>query len=134
MWLAMEISGGRGFVVGGVFSIYALNEVIFGFIAGPLADKLNKKWILIITDVLRGALVFSLFIMTELGRVTITHLYVITFLFSLVSPFFHRTEFTIIPCILDKKMIVVRTNYKIYVGFFRQQIMTMKLGNASSDS
>jgi MFS family permease len=43
MWLAMEISNGRGAAIGGIFSIYMLNEVVFGFVAGPIADRINKK-------------------------------------------------------------------------------------------
>jgi hypothetical protein len=31
MWLALQLSGGKGLVLGGIFSIYTLNEVIFGF-------------------------------------------------------------------------------------------------------
>lgn len=106
MWLALQLSGGKGLVLGGIFSIYTLNEVIFGFIAGPIADKFNKKKILIIVDILRGAVVLFLFILVRLNMMTVVHLYVITFLFSVFSPFFHRTEFTIVPQLVPKELLL----------------------------
>jgi DHA3 family macrolide efflux protein-like MFS transporter len=106
MWLALELSGGKGIVLGGVFSIYTLNEVVFGFVAGPIADRINKKRLLIFVDILRGLLVAVLFIFVRYGYATVTHLYVLTFCFSLLSPFFHRTEFTIIPHLLSKEILL----------------------------
>ncbi|MGQ9702925.1 MAG: hypothetical protein ACUVQT_10830, partial [bacterium] len=94
MWLAMKLSGGKGIVLGGVFSIYTLCEIIFGFVAGPVADRFNKKRILITVDVLRGLAILVLFFLIKFNLVTIFHLYIVTFFFATVSPFFHRTEFT----------------------------------------
>lgn len=102
MWFALELSGGKGIVVGGVFSIYTLNEVIFGLIAGPVADKYNKKKILVAVDILRGLIVLTFFIMTKFGEISILHLYIVTFFFSVLSPFFHRAEFAIVPQLVAK--------------------------------
>lgn len=109
MWLALQLSGGKGLVLGGIFSVYTLNEVVFGFIAGPIADKFNKKRILIIVDILRGMIVLLLFILVRFNIVTIIHLYIITFAFSVCSPFFHRAEFTIIPRLVPKELLL-KTN------------------------
>jgi MFS family permease len=43
MWLTLELSGGKGVALGGVLSIYTLGEIFFGFIAGPIVDRVNKK-------------------------------------------------------------------------------------------
>lgn len=127
MWLALQLSGGKGLVLGGIFSIYTLNEVIFGFVAGPIADKYNKKKILIIVDILRGIIVFSLFLFVKLNLVTIMHLYIITFLFSVASPFFHRTEFTIIPQLVSKELLL-RTNGIINGARRLMQVISPGLG------
>jgi len=127
MWLALELSGGKGLILGGIFSIYTLNGVIFGFIAGPIADKFNKKRILVIVDLLRGAVVLFLFILTRLGMVTIIHLYIITFAFSVCSPFFHRTEFTIIPQLVSKETLL-RTNGIINGARRLMQVVSPGLG------
>lgn len=106
MWLAMNLSGGKGLVLGGIFSVYTICEIIFGFIAGPVADRFNKKSILIIVDVVRGLIIAVLFLLVKFNAITILHLYVITFIFSAISPFFHRTEFTIIPQLVEKEMLL----------------------------
>jgi DHA3 family macrolide efflux protein-like MFS transporter len=68
-----------------------------------------------------------LFIFVKHGLATIAHLYIITFCFSLVSPFFHRTEFTIIPCIL-KREVLLRGNGTL-AGFRRlMQVVAPAIG------
>ena len=127
MWLALQLSGGKGLVLGGIFSIYTLNGVIFGFIAGPIADKFNKKRILIVVDILRGSIVMLLFLMVRFGIATIMHLYIITFAFSMCSPFFHRTEFTIIPQLVSKELLL-KTNGIINGARRLMQIISPGLG------
>ncbi len=106
MWLAMQLSGGKGIVLGGIFSIFTICEIVFGFIAGPVADRFNKKRILIIVDIIRGLVIAILFVLVKFNAITILHLYVITLIFSAVSPFFHRTEFAIIPQLVEKEMLL----------------------------
>ena len=102
MWLSLQVSGGRGIVLGGVFSIYTLGEIIFGFLAGPLVDRLNKKILLVVVDIIRGAIIFLLYLLVNLKIATVGYLYMITIAFSVFSPIFHRCEFAIIPQILEK--------------------------------
>lgn len=106
MWLTMKISGGRGLVLGGVFSIYSLGEIIFGFIAGPIVDRFNRHRILISADILRGFLVFFLFLLVKFKTVTIFHIYLITTCFAIISAFFHRTEFAIISQLVEKNILL----------------------------
>lgn len=127
MWLALQLSGGKGLVIGGIFSIYTLNGVIFGFIAGPTADKFNKKKILIIVDIARGFVVLFLFILVRSNMVTIIYLYIITFVFSVFSPFFHRTEFTIIPHLVPKELLL-KTNGIIAGARRLMQVISPGLG------
>ncbi|MEO0127212.1 MAG: MFS transporter [candidate division WOR-3 bacterium] len=106
MWLALQLSNGKGIVLGGVFSIYTLGEVLFGFIAGPIADRINKKKALIVIDIIRGIIVTLLFIFVRSQMVSIAHLYIFIFAFSFFSPFFHRIEFTIIPQLVEKDLLL----------------------------
>jgi len=130
MWLALKLSGGKGIVLGGVFSIYALCEVVFGFIAGPVADRFNKKRMLIVVDIIRGLIVFILFLLVKFNTVTMFHLYIITFLFSISSPFFHRTEFTIIPQLVEKEMLL-RANGVLSGSKRLMQVISPLLGGVS---
>ena len=102
VWLSLQLSDNKGLALGGVFSIYTLGELTAGFMSGPLVDRFNKKAMLIYTDLIRGSISGFLFVIVNLGTVTLLHLYFCTLLFSIFSPLFHRTEFAILPQIVDK--------------------------------
>jgi MFS family permease len=106
MWLTLQLSGGKGIALGGVLSIYTLGAIIFGFIAGPIVDRVNKKNVLIFIDILRGVIVFLLYWLVKLQMATVLHIYIVTFGFSILSPFFHRAEFAIIPQLVEKNQIL----------------------------
>jgi len=106
VWLSLQLSGGKGIVLGGIFSIYTLGELFFGLISGPIADRYNKKRILIITDIARGFLLMVLYLLTSLEVTRLVHLYICTFLFSALSPLFHRTEFSILPHLVQKEQLL----------------------------
>jgi MFS family permease len=106
IWLTLKLSNGKGVLMGGVLSVYMVGELIFGFIAGPVSDLYNKKKILIFIDTLRGLTVLILYILVKTNVVTIFHIYILTFIFSVLSPFFHRTEFTIIPELIGKNELL----------------------------
>ena len=106
IWLSLKLSDGRGLIMGGIFSIYTLGELIFGFISGPVVDRFNKQKILIFMDLTRGSLLCILYVTIRLGTATVTLLYVCTFLFATFSAFFHRAEFAILPEITHKSRLL----------------------------
>ncbi len=106
MWLALEISGGKGIVLGGVLSVYTLGEIIFGLVAGPVVDRVNRKSILILVDIIRGSIVFLLYFLVVMKIAKVVHLYIVTFAFAVISPFFHRAEFAIIPQLVKKDSLL----------------------------
>ncbi len=106
VWLSMRLSGGKGIVMGGVLSIYTVGEVVFGLIAGPIVDRFDRKRILIITDMIRGIIVLSVFIMVLTARISLLNLYVCVALFAVFTPIFHRAEFAIIPQLIEKEYLM----------------------------
>ncbi len=106
MWLTLELSGGKGIALGGVLSIYTLGEIFFGFIAGPIVDRVNRKNLLIFIDIIRGIIVLLLYIFVKFQKATILHIYVATLGFAIFSPFFHRAEFAIVPQLVEKDLLL----------------------------
>ncbi|MGB9722117.1 MAG: MFS transporter [bacterium] len=106
MWLAFQLSNGKGIVLGGVFSIYTLSEIVFGFLAGPVVDRVNKKVLLITIDIIRGVIVMILYVLVRFNSIHIAHVYFFTFIFSVFSPFFHRAEFAVIPQLVDSPFLL----------------------------
>ena len=92
--------------MGGIFSVYTLGEIISGFISGPIVDRIDKKRTLIYVDLTRGLIVGILFTLLYFGIMKLLFLYLFTFLFSILSPLFHRAEFAVLPQIVDKNSLI----------------------------
>jgi DHA3 family macrolide efflux protein-like MFS transporter len=106
VWLSLELSDGEGLALGGIFSVYTVGEVISGFVSGPIVDRVNRKRILIAVDLARGFIVAVIYVLLHFGIMTLLYLYLCTFLFSILSPLFHRTEFAVLPQIVDKSNLM----------------------------
>ena len=98
--------------VSGIMIAFTIPAVLFGSIAGVFVDRWSKKGVLVVTNLLRGALVlvlpFLLWLTKDWG--TIANLPVgfyillgITFLVSTLTQFFAPAEQSTIPLILEKR-------------------------------
>lgn len=106
IWLSLKLSCDKGLVLGGIFSLYASGELLFGIISGSVVDRFNKKKVLMIVDFARGAISCMLYVIIKLEVTTVVHLYATTLIFAILSPFFHRAEFSILPEIIQKSQLL----------------------------
>jgi len=102
-WLSLELTNGKSIALGGIFSIYALGEIISGLISGPVVDRFSKRRLLISIDLIRSMILAIVFLLVSSNIMTLPFLYVSTFILSVLSPFFCRTEFAIVPLIVESK-------------------------------
>jgi len=79
--------------------------IIFSPLAGIFADKCNRKWIMVICDLLNGlmAIILGIFIVLKLN---IAYLFMITFLMSTLDTFFKPASTSIIPDIVKKEYLI----------------------------
>lgn len=90
-----------GLALGVLFTIRMLAPFFVAPLAGICADRFNRKHILIITDIIRGLLLFGfLFVKTEKD---IWLLYVLTALLFAVSGFFSPARSAILPDITTRR-------------------------------
>jgi len=101
MWLIMKITNNKGLAVGGAFSIFSIGELISGFISGPIADRFNKKRLLIITDFLRAVVLFTLYFLSVKNLVNMYMIVLILLVLSILSPVFSTTQFTLMPLLVE---------------------------------
>jgi MFS family permease len=101
MWLIMKITNNKGLAVGGAFSIFSFGELISGFISGPIADRFNKKRLLIITDFLRAVVLFALYFLSVENLVNMYVIVLILLVLSILSPVFSTTQFTLMPLLVE---------------------------------
>ena len=95
---------GSGMAIGGLFLARLLPPFVLGPLAGVVADRFNRKKILIASDLLRAAVVLNfLFIRTETD---IWLLYVITILQLSISAFFEPTRAAVMPSLVVRQDLI----------------------------
>ncbi len=101
--------------VSSVMVAFTIPAVLFGSFAGVLVDRWSKKWTMVLTNVLRGVLVFLLPLLMWAVKSHGTFLQVplgfwmvlgITFLVSTLTQFFAPAEQSTIPLIVDKPQLL----------------------------
>lgn len=88
-------------VLGNALTLRILAFLIFSQPAGVLADRLNRKAILVASDLLRAALLLALPFASELW-----HIYVLIFLLNAVTAFFTPTYEASVPAIVGETHLV----------------------------
>ncbi|MEZ4663113.1 MAG: MFS transporter [Caldilineaceae bacterium] len=87
-----------GLAVGSLFVVRMLAPFLISPIAGVAADRYNRKWILIITDLVRAVVVFGFLFVREAGDLWL--LYTLTAIQLGVSGFFFPARNAILPDIV----------------------------------
>jgi dTMP kinase len=99
--LASQLAHGgavaKGSAVGGVWLATLLPALLFGPIAGAVADRLDRRMTMIIGDVIRGLLFLSIPIFPNL-----TWIYIVKFLAGIASQFWNPATAASIPNLVPK--------------------------------
>lgn len=91
-----------------LFLARGLPPFLFGPLAGVIADRFNRKFILIISDVLRAFIVLGLLFVTSADHVPLV--YLLTALQFMVSAFFEPARAAILPSLVeDNELITANT-------------------------
>jgi MFS family permease len=80
---------------------FTLPAILFGVLAGVYVDRLNKKYVLFVANILRGVFVFALALYPE----NLLVLYTTSFLVALVTQFFIPAETPMIPLLVRKELL-----------------------------
>jgi MFS family permease len=88
--------------VSGVVLSFTIPAIFFGSVAGVYVDRWNKKYVLIITNIMRAALLIFLAFMLN----NVVMIYIISLLFSILVQFFIPAESPMIPLVVDKKYLL----------------------------
>ncbi len=90
-----------GFAVGGLFIVRMLSQFLMGPFGGVLADRFNRKSILIVSDLMRAVIVLGFLLVRDAGDVWL--LYTLTALQLGVSGIFIPTKDAILPDIVSEQ-------------------------------
>jgi MFS family permease len=84
-WLVLELSGSSGVALGITTGLQFLPMLLFGLYGGVLADRYDKRRLLIGAQVAMGVLALVLGLLDVTGLVQLWHVYVLAFLLGLAS-------------------------------------------------
>jgi MFS family permease len=98
--LALKMTG-SGMAVTWVMMARAIPAVMAGPVAGVVLDRLNRRWVMILSDLVRGCLALGFILTVDRGSPAL--LYVLSALLMFASPFFTSGRASILPSITTQQ-------------------------------
>ena len=83
-----------------------LPSIIFCFIAGTLADKWDKKRIMLVSDLVAALGTATVFLLYETGGLQISHLYIVNFIISCMNAFQCPASYVAVSLLAPKEQYV----------------------------
>jgi MFS family permease len=114
--------------VAGVVMAFTLPSVLFGIWAGVMVDRWNKKWVLFMTNILRGLFLIPLIFLHG----SLLWVYLFTFCVSIVTQFFIPAETPIIPLLVNKKLLL-SANALFGMGIYASTFLAYALSGSFID-
>lgn len=93
-----------GQYIGPLAVLSALPPLALGMFAGTVADRVNRKYLMIAADILRGFITLGFLLVSSLDHVWF--FYAVSIALSGVSVFFFPARTAMIPLLLDKKQLL----------------------------
>ncbi|WP_432403366.1 MFS transporter [Wukongibacter sp. M2B1] len=90
-----------------VFAITMIPKLILGPIAGVFADWFDRKKIIVFLDIISGIIVAIFAVIYKInGGLSLSHIYVLAILFSIISLLFNPAVATVVPSIIKKEELM----------------------------
>ena len=95
-WLLLDLTGSKSLTSLVTISAY-LPAVLFGLIAGVVADRYNRKWVMIYSDIARTVLVAIIPAAIIFNFISTILIGCVTFLLASFATFFYPARDSLIP-------------------------------------
>jgi MFS family permease len=83
-WLAYDLTG-SSLILGSVFAVEMLPYILLMPFGGVLIDKMSRKKIMIVSDVLRCIVLLSVPVLFGVGLLEVSYVYLLSFSMSVLS-------------------------------------------------
>ena len=105
LWLVLELTG-SALAMGTVLIFTQVPWLVLQLLGGVLVDRYNRQQIMILSDVLRSAIVFlfAVFILTD--WIELWHIYALATCFGIVAAFFNPAQAALLPLLVSKESLV----------------------------
>jgi Transmembrane secretion effector len=93
---------GSPLLTGIVAALEALPYLLFGLFAGALADRTDRRWVMVASDLVSAVVVASVPVAAAFGALTVPHLLLCAFLVPAGFVFFDAAEFGAVPLLAGR--------------------------------
>ena len=104
-WLAYDITQSP-FLVGAITGARSIPFLVSGPFAGVLGDRLDRKMILLTTQMIWGVLALSLAVILALGKEQVWHLFAFSFLSGAVWSFMQPVRMVLVSNVVPKESLM----------------------------
>jgi DHA3 family macrolide efflux protein-like MFS transporter len=109
-WMVYELTGSK-LLLGSIFAVNAIPNIIFGPFAGVLADKLSKKNLIFFSFLGRGLVVTLTALLFFLDILAPWHLFVFTFINSTFETLNSPALISLLPLVVPKEKLLVANSF-----------------------
>jgi MFS family permease len=113
---------GSALDLGIAFAAGGLPYPLFGLAIGAWTDRVDRKRLMIVTDVARAAVIGALPAAAALGVLSVAWIYVVLFVSTTLTIAFETAEFAVIPALVSKDDLVT-ANGRIHASFSAASIV-----------
>ncbi|MFY0544639.1 MFS transporter [Brevibacillus sp. H7] len=108
-WYIMKKTGSSA-AMGGVVLAYFLPGVFAGLVAGVLLDRFDRRKLIMLDNMLRGALFLGLVALFQLEEVPLGAVYLLIVIAGMLSPISNAGAQTLLPQLVPNKDLLVKAN------------------------
>ncbi len=121
MWYVLKLTDSSSYVsLVMVFTI--LPVILFGTISGVIVDRISKKWIIVLSDLLRGLLVLGTAYLVYIDKMPLWGIYMIVFLLGIFTAIFNPAIGASVPLIVREdrleKALAYQSSLRDLSGIF----------------
>jgi len=125
MWYVLKLTDSSSYVsLVMVFTV--LPVILFGTISGVIVDRISKKWVIVLSDLLRGILVLGTAYLVYLDNMPLWAIYVVVFSLGIFTAIFNPAISASVPLIVreDKleKAMAYQSSLRDLSGIFGSAI------------
>ena len=107
---------GSAVSLGIAFAMFGLPHLFFGLLIGAWSDRLDRKRLMIVVDVVSAAVVASVPLASAAGVLSVWWIFVSGFALATLGIFFQAAEFAAIPSLVERDQLVT-ANGRIQASF-----------------
>lgn len=128
MWLVLELTGSKA-AMGIVAMISYLPMLLFGMFAGILVDLVDRRRVMLASDLLRAITVGLLAVTLGLEATTLGVIFVVSFALSTFSTVFNPARDALLPELVEREQLL-RANALMQVSHYAAMLLGPALGAA----